>query len=122
MSSKETKQKIMPGMLRNLNKQAQGQGGVVLPESSTATAPVQESAPVPAQEVNVTPHPQSLNGWLEQFTGVKEQGQAIWVPAAVKKELEKIRVNASKNIPLRSLASAMIMMYIQEHPDEIAAL
>ena len=39
--SKETKQKIMPGMLRNLNKQAQGQGGVVLPESSTTTAPVQ---------------------------------------------------------------------------------
>ena len=120
MSSKETKQKIMPGMLRNLNKQAQGQGGVVLPESSTTTAPVQESAPVPAQEVNVTP--QSLNGWLEQYTGVKEQGQAIWVPAEVKKELEKIRVNASKNIPLRSLASAMIMMYIQEHPEEIATL
>ena len=41
------------------------------------------------------------------------------MPAEVKKELEKIRVNASKNIPLRSLASAIIMMYIQEHPGMI---
>lgn len=118
MSNKDAKPKIMPGMLRSLNKQAQG--GVVLPESSTTTAPVQEAAPVPAPEAKVTP--QSLNGWLEQYTGVKEQGQAIWVPAEVKKELEKIRVNASKNIPLRSLAAAMIMRYIQEHPEEMASL
>ena len=110
----------MPGMLRNLNKQAQGQGGVVLPESSTTTAPVQESAPVPASEVNVTP--QSLNGWLEQYTGVKEQGQAIWVPAEVKKELEKIRVNASKNIHRRSLDYVIISMYSHELLDEIADL
>ena len=103
-------------MLRSLNKQAQG--GVVLPESSTTTAPVQEAAPVQASETK----PQSFKGWLEQYTGVKEQGQAIWVPAEVKKELEKIRVNASKNIPLRSLAAAMIMSYIQEHPEEIASL
>lgn len=118
MSNKDAKPKIMPGMLRSLNKQAQGQGGVVLPESSTTTAPVQESAPV--QEAKVIP--QSFNDWLEQYTGVKEQGQAIWVPAEVKKELEKIRVNASKNIPLRSLAAAMIMRYIQEHPEEMASL
>ena len=120
MSSKDAKPKIMPGMLRSLNKQAQGQGGVVLPESSTTTAPVQESTPVPAPEVKTVP--QSFSGWLKQYTGVKEQGQAIWVPAEVKKELEKIRVNASKNIPLRSLAAAMVMRYIQEHPEEIASL
>ena len=120
MSNKDAKPKIMPGMLRSLNKQAQGQGGVVLPESSTTTAPVQESAPVPAPSPKAIP--QSFNGWLEQYTGVKEQGQAIWVPAEVKKELEKIRVNASKNIPIRSLAAAMIMSYIQEHLEEIASL
>ena len=120
----ETKKKpqvVVPGLMCGLNKKVtQGQGGVVLPESSTTTAPVQEAAPVQASEAKVTP--QSFNGWLEQYTGVKEQGQAIWVPAEVKKELEKIRVNASKNIPLRSLAAAMIMSYIQEHPEEIASL
>ena len=58
--SKETKQKIMPGMLRNLNKQAQGQAGGGLPRRSTTTAPVQESAPVAAPEVTFSP--QSLNG------------------------------------------------------------
>ncbi len=120
----ETKKKpqvVVPGLMRGLNKKVtQGQGGVVLPELSTTTAPVQEAAPVQASEAKVTP--QSFNGWLEQYTGVKEQGQAIWVPAEVKKELEKIRVNASKNIPLRSLAAAMIMRYIQEHPEEMASL
>ena len=91
----ETKKKpqvVVPGLMRGLNKKV----------------------------AKVTP--QSFNGWLEQYTGVKEQGQAIWVPAEVKKELEKIRVNASKNIPLRSLAAAMIMSYIQEHLEEIASL
>ena len=59
---------------------------------------------------------------IEKYTGVKEQGQAIWVPAEVKKELEMIRVKASKNIPLRSLAAAMIMAFISEHPEEIEKL
>ena len=73
----ETKKKpqvVVPGLMRGLNKKVtQGQGGVVLPESSTTTAPVQEAAPVQASEAKVTP--QSFNGWLEQYTGVKEQGQ-----------------------------------------------
>ena len=103
----------MLGMLQE--SQQASKPTVAMPEQEQ-TSPVQEPA-VSDGEL--------WNKFLEnmiKYTGVKEQGQAIWVPAEVKKELEKIRVNASKNIPLRSLAAAMIMSYIQEHPEEIASL
>lgn len=32
-----------------------------------------------------------------------------------KKELEKIRINSNRNIPIRTLASAIIMTYIEEN-------
>ena len=117
----ETKKKpqvVVPGLMRGLNKKVtQGPGGgVPLPTE----APAQEPAPVQEQEqpANIT----SFAERIEKYTGVKEQGQAIWVPAEVKKELEMIRVKASKNMPLRSLAAAMIMAFISEHPEEIEKL
>lgn len=115
----ENKKVFAPGLLRNLNKQVQS-GGVELPQ-------VQETQPkaeVLEQNPTVTEKetPNTLDGWLEQYTGVKEQGQAIWIPSDVKKKLEHIRVNASRNIPLRSLAAAMIMSYITEHEEEIKEL
>lgn len=59
---------------------------------------------------------------LARYTGVNEQGIAIWLPKEVKKKLELIRVNASRNIPLRSLASAIIMTYISENEDKLNSL
>ena len=52
---------------------------------------------------------------LGKQTGVSEQGVAIWLPKEVKKRLEVIRANADRNIPLRSLAAAIIMTYIEEN-------
>ena len=52
---------------------------------------------------------------LDKYTGVSEQGVAIWLPKEVKKRLEIIRANADRNIPLRSLAAAIIMTYIEEN-------
>ena len=51
---------------------------------------------------------------LEKYTGVKEQGVAVWIPKEVKKRLEFCRAKSDKNIPLRSLAAAIIMTYIDE--------
>ena len=59
---------------------------------------------------------------LDKYTGVSEQGVAIWLPKEVKKRLEVIRVNADRNIPLRSLASAIIMTYIEENEGKLAEL
>ncbi len=42
---------------------------------------------------------------LAKYTGISEQGFAIWLPKEVKKRLELIRLNAHRNIPLRSLCS-----------------
>ena len=59
---------------------------------------------------------------LDKYTGVSEQGVAIWLPKEVKKRLEVIRVNADRNIPLRSLAAAIIMTYIEENEGKLAEL
>lgn len=59
---------------------------------------------------------------LERYTGINEQGIAIWLPREVKKKLELIRVNASRNIPLRALAAAIIMTYIEENEDKFNEL
>lgn len=59
---------------------------------------------------------------LTKYTRINEQGIAIWLPKEVKKKLELIRVNASRNIPLRSLAAAIIMTYIEENEDRLNEL
>lgn len=59
---------------------------------------------------------------LDKYTGVSEQGVAIWLPKEVKKRLEVIRANADRNIPLRSLAAAIIMTYIEENEAKISEL
>lgn len=59
---------------------------------------------------------------IAKYTGVGGQGEAIWLPKEVKKELEKIRVNSSRNIPLRTLASAIIMTYIEENKEKLESL
>ena len=59
---------------------------------------------------------------LNKYTGVSEQGVAIWLPKEVKKRLEVIRVNADRNIPIRSLAAAIIMTYIEENESKFEEL
>lgn len=59
---------------------------------------------------------------LTKYTGINEQGIAIWLPKEVKKKLEMVRINASRSIPLRSLAAAIIMTYISENEDKLNEL
>lgn len=59
---------------------------------------------------------------IEKYTGLKEQGVAVWIPKAVKKQLEQIRANAKTNIPIRALAAAMKVAFIKKHGDELGTL
>lgn len=59
---------------------------------------------------------------ISKYKGLNEQGFAIWLPKEVKKRLEMIRLNAERTIPLRALASAIIMTYIQENEDKLNQL
>ena len=59
---------------------------------------------------------------LDEFTGVKGQGSAVWIPTEVKKRIELIRANAKANIPIRALAAAMIVAFIEEHQRELGSL
>ena len=116
---------VMPGMLRNLNKQAQG-GGIVIPTSSpTPQQPVQQTTQqvAVAQAPDVQePDPETLAGWVKKYTGIEGQGIAVWIPKEVKKELDQLRANANETMPLRSLATALIKYAIQQHQDEVRQL
>lgn len=59
---------------------------------------------------------------LEDYTGVKGQGAAVWIPTEVKKRIEFVRANAKTNIPIRALAAAMIVAFIEEHHKELKTL
>mgnify|MGYP000386990595 CR=1 FL=1 len=59
---------------------------------------------------------------LAKYTGISDQGNAIWLPKDVKNRLEIVRINASRNIPLRSLAAAIIMTYIEENEEKLNGL
>lgn len=59
---------------------------------------------------------------LEDYTGVKGQGAAVWIPTEVKKRIEFVRANAKTNIPIRALAAAMIVAFIEEHRNELKTL
>lgn len=59
---------------------------------------------------------------LDDYTGVKGQGAAVWIPVEVKKRIEFIRANAKTNIPIRALATAMIVAFIEEHQKELKTL
>lgn len=59
---------------------------------------------------------------LEDYTGVKGQGSAVWLPTEVKKLIEQLRANSERNIPIRALAAAMIVAFIEEHRKELNGL
>lgn len=101
--------------------------GITTPEAPRKReTPRYEEAPrQPVRETHTyseAADPDTFEGRLERYTGISEQGVAIWLPKEVKKQLEMIRINASRNIPLRSLAAAIITSYIAEHEDELGNL
>ena len=59
---------------------------------------------------------------LEDYTGVKGQGAAVWLPTEVKKQIEHLRANSERNIPIRALAAAMIVAFMEEHRKELSSL
>ncbi len=59
---------------------------------------------------------------LEDYTGVRGQGSAVWLPTEVKKLIEQLRANSERNIPIRALAAAMIVAFIEEHRKELNGL
>lgn len=87
--------------------------------TSTEETPIQEPVKKKVSKKKATG---LLEENLSKFTGVSEQGVAIWLPKEVKKRLEVIRANADRNIPLRSLAAAIIMTYIEENEAKLSEL
>ena len=96
--------------------------GITAPDKGKAVVNTDES---PAAEKEAKRHKKGKNAFeenLAKYKGISEQGYAIWLPKDVKKRLELIRINANRNIPLRSLAAAIIMTYIEENEEKLNGL
>lgn len=92
--------------------------GITAPEEEVK----EEKEPAVKHRKSKSASKKMFEGYLEQYIGISEQGAAIWLPKEVKKKLEIIRANADRNIPLRSLAAAIIMTYIEENKDYLDSL
>lgn len=57
-----------------------------------------------------------------KYTGVKEQGSAVWLPSDVKKRLDDFRATAKRNIPIRTLVSAIVMAFLDENEGKLKEL
>ena len=44
------------------------------------------------------------------------------LPTEVKKQIEQLRANSERNIPIRALAAAMIVAFMEEHREELGSL
>lgn len=90
----------------------------------TSSEPTEKPAEPKAKEPRkrATSASKRFEANLDKYTGVSEQGVAIWLPKEVKKRLEVIRANADRNVPLRSLAAAIIMTYIEENESKLDEL
>ena len=65
------------------------------------------------------------NKFLEnmiKYTGVKEQGSAVWLPSDVKKRLDDFRATAKRNIPIRTLVSAIVVAFLDENEGKLKEL
>lgn len=103
----------MLGMLHE--SQQAGKPTVAMPEQEQ-TSPVQEPA-VSDGEL--------WNKFLEnmiKYTGVKEQGSAVWIPSDVKKRLDDFRATAKRNIPIRTLVSAIVVAFLDENEAKLKDL
>ena len=56
---------------------------------------------------------------LVNFTNIHEKGEAVWIPKEVKKQLDLIRAKAKSNVPIRALAAAMIVVFIEKHKETL---
>ncbi len=81
----------------------------------------QQSSAVPVNESVIESPADDSQMWMDfksymvTYTGVKEQGSAVWLPSDVKKRLDKVRGSAKRNIPVRTMVSAIVMSFLDEY-------
>lgn len=98
------------------NVQNKSLAGIAMPEQPIQT-PVQKSSTIDSEDMW-----DNFTHKMIEYTGVKGQGSAIWIPDEVKKRLDDLRKKAKRNIPLRSMAAAMMMAFIEEYEDHLKEL
>ena len=117
----EQKKVINPLLSKNDN-------GISLAESVTKITGANADSKVKAVAFRKEKSDWHAIGWmkftegLEDYTGVKGQGAAVWLPTEVKKQIEQLRANSERNISIRALAAAMIVAFMEEHRKELSSL
>lgn len=98
-------------MLEGMNEQK--------PTKKTSPKKVSEKGEPKGDQKNLW---KSFEENLEKYTGTKGQGTAIWIPDDVTKRLKIISAEATRNLPLRAMAAAMIATFLDEFEKKMRKL
>ena len=123
MADKKERVSMPTGQNKMKEYLQQSQTGTSKP---TVAMPEQEqTSPVQSIQEQSAPDGELWNKFLEnmiKYTGVKEQGSAVWLPSDVKKRLDDFRATAKRNIPIRTLVSAIVVAFLDENEGKLKEL
>ena len=112
MADKKERVSMPTGQNKMKEYLQQSQTGTSKP---TVAMPEQEQTN-PVQEQTVSDG-ELWNKFLEnmiKYTGVKEQGSAVWLPSDVKKRVDDFRATAKRNIPIRMQSCYYVLWFLAE--------
>lgn len=59
---------------------------------------------------------------LEKSVGAKGQGNAVWIPDDVMKRLKIVAAEASRNLPIRAMVTAIVTTFLDEYEKKMKKL
>lgn len=59
---------------------------------------------------------------LDKSVGTKGQGNAVWIPDDVMKRLKIVAAEASRNLPVRAMVTAIVTTFLDEYEKKMKKL
>ena len=57
--------------------------------------------------------------YCTKYATVREKGAAVWLPEDVKRRLEDLRKTSNAKLPIRSMAAAIIMTFLDDNEERV---
>ena len=111
MSSKN-ENPLKGAMLEGMNEQ----------KPAKNTSPKKSSEKVDDQKANQKDLWKSFEANLDQYTGTKGQGTAVWLPNDIVKRMKIVSAEATRNLPIRAMAAAMTATFLDEFEKKMRKL
>lgn len=82
----------------------------------------EKAAPKPAKADPQVAMWKAFEQNLERSVGAKGQGNAVWIPDEVMKRLKIVSAEASRNLPVRAMVTAIVTTFLDEYEKKMKKL